>query len=169
MVSLWVSGELTLQVPSNPPKQADNCRICQHWLKRHPTVLRASGIVWHHFEAKQVKLRSLQVAGTRGRTGEPNLEERPSLLLSPQSHLKSHHSPHAERQRGWLKATLTSMTVHVNPLSASRSWNGIKEHLVPRPRFAKDAVTSRGQSMLAAGEGVQLRTTASCQPCRPFF
>lgn len=39
-----------------------------------------------------------------------------------------------------------------------RSWNGIKEHLDPCPRLAKDAVTSQGQSVLAAGEGVQLRT-----------
>ena len=49
------------------------------------------------------------------------------------------------------EATLTSSTmVHLNRLSASRSWNGIKEHLAPHPRFAEDAVTSRGQH---AGRG----------------
>ena len=62
---------------------------------------------------------------------------------------------------------MTSSTmVHLNRLSVSRSWNGIKEHLAPRPRFAEDAVTSRGQSTLAAGEGVQL---TSCRPCPPLL
>lgn len=70
---------------------------------------------------------------------------------------------------GASQATMTLTTVHLNRLSASQSWNGIKEHLVPRPRFAKGCGDFPRSELLAAGEGVQLRADCILSALPPNF